>query len=156
MKLCVQRRVPFVTWNSVSVILHLFQSSLSLSRRHKTHFDIMWRHDFFSGPRCIWRVSGLQSYFVLIACPRLSRSSTTWCFLATPGNCKQFATVTARCRSCCDPELGNFATLIMVKVNVYRPWLKGSLRVWWILLLLLLNTSAWLCLQHSRKLGTTF
>ena len=42
-------------------VLHLFQSSLSSSRRHKTHFDIMWRHDFFSGPHCIWRVPGSRA-----------------------------------------------------------------------------------------------
>ena len=37
-----------------------------------------------------------------------------------------------------------------------RDRLKGGPQVWWILLLLSLTTSAWLCLQHSRNLGNTF
>ena len=39
---------------------------------------------------------------------------------------------------------------------VYRAVTKGSPEVWCIFSLLLLTTSAWLCLQHSRNLGTTF
>ena len=38
----------------------------------------------------------------------------------------------------------------------YRARLRGGPQVWWTLLLLLLTTSAWPCLQHSRNLGTTF
>ena len=38
----------------------------------------------------------------------------------------------------------------------YRARLKGRPQVWRILLLLLLSTSAWLCLQHSRNLGPAF
>ena len=38
----------------------------------------------------------------------------------------------------------------------YRARLKGGPQVWWILLLRLLTAFAWLCLQHSRNLGTTF
>ena len=37
---------------------------------------------------------------------------------------------------------------------LYRARLKGDPQVWWIMLLLLLPTSAWLCLQHSRNLGS--
>ena len=40
--------------------------------------------------------------------------------------------------------------------STYRAQLKGGTQVWWILLPLLLTTSAWPCLQHSRNLGTTF
>ena len=40
--------------------------------------------------------------------------------------------------------------------KIYRARLKGGPQVWRILLLLLLTTFAWLCLQNSRNLGTTF
>ena len=38
----------------------------------------------------------------------------------------------------------------------YRARLKDGPQVWWNLLLLMLTTSVWLCLQHSCNLGTTF
>ena len=37
-----------------------------------------------------------------------------------------------------------------------RGGLKSGTQVWWILVLLLFNTSAWLCLQHSQNLGPIF
>ena len=39
-------------------------------------------------------------------------------------------------------------------IDLYRARLKGGPRVWWILFLLLLTISGWLCLQHSRNLGS--
>ena len=39
---------------------------------------------------------------------------------------------------------------------IYRAQLKGLGQVWWIWFLLMLTTSARLCLQHSRNLGMYF
>ena len=46
--------------------------------------------------------------------------------------------------------------LPLEECQLYRGGRKGSPQVWGILLLLLLTTSAWLCLLHSRNLGITF
>ena len=61
----------------------------------------------------------------------------------------------ARCEK---GNLGSYTFILIEWVcnDFYRAWLKGGPQDWLILILLLITTSAWLCLQHSRNLGTLF
>ena len=45
---------------------------------------------------------------------------------------------------------------LSAKPNNYRAQLKGGHQIWWAFLLLLLTTSAWLYLKHSRNLWPAF
>ena len=49
-----------------------------------------------------------------------------------------------------------FCIITPIWESEYKAQLKGGPQLWWILSLLLLATSAWLSLQHSRNLENTF